>query len=166
VISTADQIGFNPDLVHTDLTELRRLPERVAGGDWNHRHAVVNRLLDLLSGEFVGDMKYEEWASRLQLTVHNEVRRQLLPIAKSSRDAYDAETAIRAAEALIRLDPFDEAAILALADALAASGRRFVAREVVVDYIRRVRTEMDDEPSSAFVAAASEYRASERSTPI
>jgi DNA-binding SARP family transcriptional activator len=158
VISTSDQVSLNPDLVHTDLAELRRLPQRVMGGDWHHRNAVVGRALDLVAGEFVGDVKYEEWATRLQLSVHNEVRRYLLPIAQSSPDTYMPDTLIRTAEAILRLDPFDEAAVLALADALAASGRRVMARTLVVDYIRRVRSEMDDEPSSSFVNASSQYQ--------
>lgn len=158
VISNADQVALNADLIHTDLAEVRRLPERLAEADWGQRNALANRALDLIAGEFVADVRYEEWASRLQLTIHNEMRRYLLPIAQGDPGAFESDTVVRAAEALLRLDPFDEAAVLAMADALAASGRRVKAKSLVVDYIRRVRADMDDEPSASFVSAVSRYQ--------
>ena len=75
-------------------------------------------------------------------------------MAQAGPETYSTQIAIRAAETLLKLDPFDEAAVIALASALAASGRRVAARELVVDYVGRLRSEFDDEPSAQFVSAA------------
>jgi DNA-binding SARP family transcriptional activator len=160
VLSTSDQVSLSNDLVHTDLAELERLPTRIAGANWQHRQAAVSRILDLIRGEFLNDLRYEDWASRLQLPIHADVRRLLLPIAQAGPDAYEPDLCIRAAATLLRLDPFDEAAVLALASAMAQSGKRVAARGVVVDYVKRIRSEFDDEPSSHFVSAAGALGAS------
>jgi DNA-binding SARP family transcriptional activator len=154
VISNSDEVALDTDLVHSDLAEVGRLPSRLSGADWHQRHVAANRAIDLVQGEFLSDLRYEDWVSRLQLSVHAEVRRLLLPVAQAGPEAYDTETAARAAGALLKLDPFDEAATLALASAMALSGRRIAARNVVVDYVKRLRSEFADEPSSQFVSAA------------
>jgi DNA-binding SARP family transcriptional activator len=147
-------VSLNEELMHTDLAEIHRMPERTAGADWEHRHGTVSRVLDLIRGEFLGDLRYEDWASRLRLSVHSDVRRFLLPIAQAGPNEFETELSIRAATTLLRLDPFDEAAVLALASAMTHSGKRIAARDLVVDYVKRVRHEFDDEPSSQFVSAA------------
>jgi DNA-binding SARP family transcriptional activator len=154
VMSNSDQVSLNEELMHTDLAEIHRMPERTAGADWEHRHGTVSRVLDLIRGEFLGDLRYEDWASRLRLSVHSDVRRFLLPIAQAGPNEFETELSIRAATTLLRLDPFDEAAVLALASAMTHSGKRIAARDLVVDYVKRVRHEFDDEPSSQFVSAA------------
>jgi DNA-binding SARP family transcriptional activator/tetratricopeptide (TPR) repeat protein len=161
VLSTSEQVSLSNDLVHTDLAELERLPARIAGADWQHRQATVSRILDLIRGEFLNDLRYEDWASRLQLPIHADVRRLLLPIAQAGPDAYETDLSIRAATTLLRLDAFDEAAVLALASAMAQSGKRVAARGVVVEYVKRIRNEFDDEPSSQFVSAAGALGASD-----
>jgi len=62
------------------------------------------------------------------------------------------EIATDAAAALIAIDPFDEAATLALADCLSRSGRRIAARDLLVQYADQVRSELDDDPSETVVA--------------
>ena len=59
--------------------------------------------------------------------------------------------------ALLRLDPFDEPATLALADALSASGRVVAARNVVVEYVRRLNDDLELAPSAEFQSAASRH---------
>jgi DNA-binding SARP family transcriptional activator len=93
------------------------------------------------------------------MAVHNEVRDQLLPIALTPSTAYDLEVSVLAASALIALDPYDEAAVLALAECLSRSGRRVAARDLVVDYAKRVQVELDDEPSPEVVQAAQGFGA-------
>jgi DNA-binding SARP family transcriptional activator len=162
VISTADQIALNDELIHTDISEIHRLPERLSSADWQHRHVAVSRVLDLVRGEFLADLRYEGWASRLQLATHTDVRRFLLPIAQSGPDAYQTDVAIRAAATLLELDPYDEAAVLAMASAVAESGKRIAARDMIVSYVERLRAEFSDEPSSAFVEAAGRLGAADR----
>jgi DNA-binding SARP family transcriptional activator len=86
----------------------------------------------------------------------------LLPIAQSGPDAYQTDVAIRAAATLLELDPYDEAAVLAMASAVAESGKRIAARDMIVSYVERLRAEFSDEPSSAFVEAAGRLGAADR----
>jgi DNA-binding SARP family transcriptional activator len=102
----------------------------------------------------LADLRYEEWTTVQQVSVHNEVRERLMPIALSAGMAYDVDVSISAAMALISLDPFDEGAVIALAKCLADSGRRVAARDVIVDFARRISAELDEEPSADVVAAA------------
>ncbi len=85
IVSTTDKVGLNPELVHTDLAEIARLPERLAAGDWHHRQATASRAIRLVHGEFLADLRYEEWVARQQLSVHGRIRESLLPIATGSR---------------------------------------------------------------------------------
>ena len=66
---------------------------------------------------------------------------------------------VNAAAALIALDPYDEAAILALADGLSRSGRRVAARDLIVDYARRLQAELDEPISPELALAAKEFGA-------
>jgi ATP/maltotriose-dependent transcriptional regulator MalT/DNA-binding SARP family transcriptional activator len=154
VISTSEQVALNPDLVLTDLEEVRRLPGRLAAADWEQRQTVARRALALVKGEFLADLRYEHWTSTQQISVHNEVRERLLPIALAPVTRYAVEVSTQAASALLSLDPFDEQATLALAACLSHSGRRVAARDLVVDFAQRVQAELDVEPSSELTAAA------------
>jgi DNA-binding SARP family transcriptional activator len=78
--------------------------------------------------------------------VHNEVRAQLLPIAVRPGVSFNVQVATDAASALVAMDPYDEAATLALADCLSSSGRRIAARELLVRYAEDVRSELEESP--------------------
>jgi DNA-binding SARP family transcriptional activator len=150
VVSTSDHIGLNPDLVHTDLGEFRKLPSRLAATDWHGRQAVAMRAIRLIKGEFLADLRYEDWANRQQLSIHADIRERLLPIALSAGTSFDVEVSAQAATALLQLDPFDEGAILALADCLSRSGRRAAARKMIGDFLGKLERELDLEPSPEF----------------
>ena len=147
VTSSAEQVSLSPELVRTDLQEVRRLPERLANATWDQRQEVASRTISLVRGEFLADLRYEPWASRLQLGVHNEVRAQLLPIAQRPGVSFSVQVAMDAASALVTIDPYDEAATLALADCLSTSGRRIAARQLLVRYAEDVRSELDESPT-------------------
>ena len=153
VVSSSEQISLNRLLVRTDLDEIRRLPQRLLGADWAQRNAAAIRVVELVRGEFLADLRYEEWAALQQLAVHSEVRTRLLPIA-TQLDAFDLDASLLAASALIGLDPYDEAAVLALAECLTRSGRRVAARDLVVEFAARIQIEMDEGPSTAVTTAA------------
>ena len=157
VISTSDHVGLNSDLVHTDLAEIRRLPTRLAIGDWQARQSVAKRAVRLVRGEFLADLRYEDWANRQQLNIHAEVRERLLPIAVSPGTSYDVDVSAQAAGALLNLDPYDEPAILALAACFSQLGRRAASRQVIVDYLKRLETDLDLEPTTQFRNAAADY---------
>jgi ATP/maltotriose-dependent transcriptional regulator MalT/DNA-binding SARP family transcriptional activator len=154
IISTSDHVGLNLELVHTDLEEIRRLPARLANGDWAQRQIAARRAAGLVTGEFLADLRYENWTSTQQIAIHNEVRERLLPIALAPVSGYEIDIATQAASALISLDPFDEQATLALAECLTRSGRRVAARDLVVDFAHRMQTELDEAPSPQFGLAA------------
>lgn len=154
VLSTSDHVGLNPDLVHTDLVEIRKLPARLGAGDWRARQSVALRAIRLIRGEFLADLRYEEWANRQQLGVHADIRERLLPIAVSAGTSFDLDVAAQAATALLQLDPFDEGAILALAECLNRSGRRAAARKVVVEFLQKMASDLDLEPTPEFQSHA------------
>lgn len=137
VLSSADRVSLNSDLVLTDLELIRDLPARLANATWPERQAIATGVIELIDGEFLADLRYETWASRLQLMVHNEVRSRLMPIAGGN--GFDLETSLGAATALVAMDPYDEQATLLLADCLARTGRRVAAKEL----LRRYRDEME-----------------------
>jgi DNA-binding SARP family transcriptional activator len=153
VISSSEQVTFNPRLVRTDLAEIRDLPKRLASADWKGRNKAAARAIELVRGEFLADLRYEDWASAQQRTVHFEVRSCFLAIATRS-DGFDLDVATRAASALVTLDPYDETAVLVLAHCLEGSGRRVAARDLIVDFARRMHAELEEPPSPALAAAA------------
>ncbi len=152
VISTSETVQFNRDLVRTDLSEFRRLAAQLTS-DQLVSSDIAPALLSLIRGEFLSDVRYEDWAWNLATAVHNEVRTALLPVASNALRAGGPELGVRAACALVALDPFDELAQIALADRLADGGRRSAARESISQFSRRLRDELDEEPSSNLAAA-------------
>jgi DNA-binding SARP family transcriptional activator len=159
VISSSDQVSLNPELIRTDLEEVMRLPQRLSGTDWGRQQATARRTISLIRGEFLADLRYEEWTAIQQITVHNEVRDRLLPIAQAPATQFEVDVSVQAASALIALDPYDEAAVLALADCLSRSGRRVAARDLVVDYARRLQAELEDGPSDDLAKAIQGFAA-------
>jgi DNA-binding SARP family transcriptional activator len=154
VLSSSEQVGLSRDLVRTDLDEIRRFADHASNSSWSERQQAANRVIDLVHGEFLADLRYEPWASRLQVRVHTEVRAHLLPVALGSLTSYDADVALRAASALVTIDPFDEAATVALADCLAYSGRKVAARDLLVRFAAHLREELDEAPSADVAGAA------------
>ena len=158
VISTADQVSLNPDLVHTDLVELSRLGGGgLTAADRTERQAAARKAVELVRGEFLADLRYEDWAAQEQVHVHNQVRTSLMPVAQNSSGKYDLDVAVMASSTLVALDPYDEAATLAFARNLEASGRPAAARDLVVAYVQRLRDEFEEEPApelTAFVPRA------------
>jgi DNA-binding SARP family transcriptional activator len=153
VVSTADSVALNPDLVRTDLDAMRRIRDRAPGtGSGRER---VTAALDLVRGEFLADLKYEEWASAAQPLVHAEVRDLFISYATGADYGISPDLRIRAAAAVLQLDEFDEEAHLAIANQLAASGRRSAARLALGRYVRRLREEFGEGPTEALLEAMS-----------
>ncbi len=154
IMSSAESVGLSSDLIRTDVDEIKRLALRLTTASWVERQGVARRLTHLVRGEFLADLRYESWASRLQGQVHQYVRSCLLPIANGAGSSYDNDVALEAASALVSIDPFDEAATLALAECLSAGGRRVAARDLLLDFARLIRDELDEPPSEAVERAA------------
>jgi len=155
LVSTVDVVQLNRELVTTDLAEIRRLrqglvePREVAS-----RVAIARELVDFVRGEYLADLKYEDWVSTSQLSVHAEVRAALLPIAQGGSSGPTDDWALKAGCALAAIDPFDETAHVAMIRHLAATGRRIQARSLAGDFSKRLRRELDEEPSDELRLAA------------
>ena len=122
VLSSTDSIQLNRDLVRTDLGDLREISRLLVGEtELRRRTDLGGRLLALVRGEFLSDLKYEDWVTSAQLAVHADVRSALLPIAEGRMPELGDGAAIKAGRILTILDPFDEGR---------ASGDRSVVRSV------------------------------------
>jgi DNA-binding SARP family transcriptional activator len=157
IVSTADRVALNPELVVTDLEEIRRLPARLTTTDWRARQVVARRAVELVRGEFLADVRYESWAATQQLVVHNEIRERLMPIARAPVIAYDLEVSTNAAAAMVAIDGYDEQATIALADCLARGGRRVAARDLLIDFASRLQAELDEAPSEELARLVGSY---------
>jgi DNA-binding SARP family transcriptional activator len=145
IISTVDLVQLNPHLVRTDLGEFRSLV--VAPEAWRTQtSATASNLVRMIRGPFLSELRYEDWATRVQTSVHAEIRDCLLPLATAEGDL-TPDLRIRAASALIDLDEFDDDAYVALAGHLATSGRQAAARQLIVRYAKRIEEELADTPS-------------------
>lgn len=155
IVSTPELIQLQPNLVTTDLDEFRRMSQRMRDSE-SPRSAsfAAEKMIDLVRGEFLADLRYEDWVSTVQPAIHSEIRQQLLPIALGATSVpFEADLAIRAASAMISLDEFDEQAYIAIAERLSRSGRRIAAREVISRYARKLHDELDEPPSAELKGA-------------
>jgi DNA-binding SARP family transcriptional activator len=151
LVSTGETLHLDRDLVTTDLDEFRSIAGNLRDpASKVESETLAARAVDLVRGAFLSDLRYEDWVAPIEASVHAEVRQVLLVLAQDMVPTPDL--AIRAAAALIKLDEFDEAAVLAMAKALSESGRRAAAREVIVRFARHLHEELD-EPLSDELAA-------------
>jgi DNA-binding SARP family transcriptional activator/tetratricopeptide (TPR) repeat protein len=148
VRSNTESVQLNPDLVFTDVQRFRtvctRLHEPTAS---QNRSALAEEAVALVRGEFLSDLRYEDWAAAAQLRLHSEVRDSLLPVANDAVPGIPHDVQIRAGLALVMLDPFDEEAHVAVARAFANTGRRAQARDFLTRYTKRLRDELSEDPS-------------------
>lgn len=154
IVSSAELVGLQPGLVTTDVQDFRRVTRQASEADsiqqWQGH---VERAIDLVKGEFLAELRYEDWVQSVQAGIHAEVRHALLPIARNRGRYRDDDLAIRAASALIRLDRFDEEAYIAIVERLASSGRRIAARELITRYAGRLKVDYDEDPSEELQVA-------------
>ena len=143
VLSNVDVVQLNPELTVTDLDEFRRIAADLRdppSGDGSDRSSM---LVDIIRGEFLAELRYEDWAVGTRTAIHAEVREALIPVATGSAQA-SPDLSIRAACALLELDPYDEAAQLAMAKQLDASGRRTAARAAIIRFAKKLRDDLDE----------------------
>jgi DNA-binding SARP family transcriptional activator len=152
--SDSETVRLDRDLVRTDLAELRRLGQRLtqATGEAEQKDA-GRSILRLARGELLPELRYEEWMASRQMSIEEELRSLLLPMATGKHSAADPLLATRAAAVLVELDPFDESANLALATQLTVTGRRAAARAHLDRYAMLLNRELGDQPPSSVMAA-------------
>jgi LuxR family maltose regulon positive regulatory protein len=155
LISNVDAVNLNRDLVLTDLGEIRRLNRELQMPDNTAaRSERARSLVELVRGEYLADLKYEDWVANAQMRVHSEIRAALLPIARGEVLGHEDEWGFRAGCALATIDPYDESAYVAMIRHMSSSGRRSQARALVVGFAQRLRHELDEEPSDELRMAA------------
>ena len=64
IISNVDIVQLDPALVTTDLAEIRSLARLMNEPQRDDRRDAILRLLDLIRGEYLDDLRYEEWVLR------------------------------------------------------------------------------------------------------
>jgi DNA-binding SARP family transcriptional activator len=152
--SDSETVRLDRELVRTDLAELRRLGLRLtqAVGEAEQKDA-ARAILRMARGELLPELRYEEWMAAKQMSIEEELRSLLLPLATGKHSAADPLLATRAAAVLVELDPFDESANLALATQLTVTGRRAAARAHLDRYAMLLRRELGDQPPPGVVVA-------------
>jgi ATP/maltotriose-dependent transcriptional regulator MalT/DNA-binding SARP family transcriptional activator len=155
VVSNVDAVQLNPDLVTTDLVTIREMRASIdSRGAFDARVAAVHQIVDLVRGEYLADLKYEDWVGQAQLSVHSEIRSMLLPVARGEVLPESDEWTLKAACSLVALDPYDEEAHVAMIRHLSNNGRRNQARSLATGFAERLRSELDEEPSDQLLLAA------------
>jgi DNA-binding SARP family transcriptional activator/tetratricopeptide (TPR) repeat protein len=164
VISTPETVQLHPDLVRTDVDEVRRQATRLIGGSLTRRREAAETILDLIRGEYLHELRYEAWAAPIQVRTHAELAGYLRPLIHADGVEITHEVGVRAACALLSLDEFDESAHFALIRQLAASGKRRAAMVEADRYVERLRVDLDEEPSTDLRALLVSLGASEKSS--
>jgi DNA-binding SARP family transcriptional activator len=149
VLSSPDALALETDLTITDVDEVRRLATILAGATTAvDRQAAAIEILSLIRGEFLADLRYEDWTASFQMSVAAEIRAPLLLIATGRTPDIPPHLSLQAAELLTEFDPFDEPAQVAMARKLYEMGRRSAARKLITQFAASIHEEMDVNPSA------------------
>jgi DNA-binding SARP family transcriptional activator len=149
LLSSPDALALDMDLTVTDLDEVRRLSAVFAGATTAvDRQAAAAEILSLVRGEFLADLRYEDWTTSFQMSVAAEVRSPLLLIATGRHPDVPPHLSLQAAELLTEFDPYDEPAQVAMARKLYEMGRRSAARKLITEFAASIYEEMEVSPSA------------------
>ena len=110
--------------------------------------------MELVGGDFLAELVYEDWATSFRLAVHAEVRQILMRLTEDPLLASYPDLGLRAATKLADLDPYDEQAHLAMARCLQAMGRSEAARRVIRRFISRLHDDLGETPEADFSSYA------------
>jgi DNA-binding SARP family transcriptional activator len=154
LVSTTDTVALDPGLVTTDLEDFRALARAFDRGESPDVRALGNQLVDLVDGEFLAELIYEDWATSFRMAVHAEVRQVLMRFTEDPWLPAFPDLGLRAATKLAELDPYDERAHLGIARCLQAMGRGQAARLAVRRFLSRMRDDLGETPETDFSAFA------------
>jgi DNA-binding SARP family transcriptional activator len=152
LLSTADSVALDPGLVTTDLQEFRKLARVFEGDGATDMRSLGNQLVDVVEGEFLAELVYEDWANSFRMAVHAEVRQVLIRFTEDPWLSAFPDLGLRAATKLADLDQYDEQAHLGMARCLQAMGRGEAARRAVRRFLARLRDDLGETPDSDFSA--------------
>jgi len=151
IISKVDTVRLDSTLVRTDLQQFRALARELDDGSSNQR-VIARELVELVGGEFLAELIYEDWAGTFRAAAHAEIHEVLSRLTDGSWLARFPDLGMRAAVRLAELDPYDEHACLAMARCLQATGRTEAARQVVRRFVARLREDLGETPETDFTA--------------
>jgi DNA-binding SARP family transcriptional activator len=154
LVATADTVALDPALVTTDLQDFRLLARTFERGEAADVRALGNDLVDLVDGEFLAELVYEDWATSFRMAVHAEVRQVLMRFTEDPWVAAYPDLALRASTKLADLDPYDEKAQLGIALSLRSMGRGEAARIAVRRFLTRFHEDLGETPETDFSAFA------------
>src|SRR5438132_2175453 len=123
----ASSVTVQADLVCDDTAEL----SRTNGHSKNAERYAIGFLPDY---EPRLSDRYDEWIEQRRSSVGAEIRRQLVTAMTSSRESVNWSAVERYAQLILGMDPFNEEATLALAEAAALSGAKVEALTILARY--------------------------------
>jgi DNA-binding SARP family transcriptional activator/tetratricopeptide (TPR) repeat protein len=154
LISTMDTVALDATLVTTDLQAFRAVGRAFDRSNGSDVRTLGNELVDLVGGDFLAELVYEDWATSFRLAVHAEVRQILMRLTEDPLLAGYPDLGLRAAAKLADLDPYDEQAHLAIARCLQAMGRSEAARRVIRRFLSRLHDDLGEAPEADFSSYA------------
>lgn len=148
LVSTNDRIELNRALidVDTDILAADLRAEHASGGTW------VGRVGPLLDGWTGPSAEFEQRVSTACSAIEKTWRNSLIAIAEARLRGGHAELAVDAANAVLRLDPADEAAVAIAMDGYLALGARGIAADIYRAYQEEMRTTHMAPPSPMLAA--------------
>jgi DNA-binding SARP family transcriptional activator len=150
LISTMDTVALDGLLVTTDLQAFRVLARAFDKGATADVRPLGTELVEVVGGEFLAELVYEDWATSFRMAVHAEVRQVLMRLTEDPWLATYPDLGLRAGARLADLDPYDEQAHLAMARCLQAMGRPEAARRVIRRFLARLRDDLGESPEVDF----------------
>lgn len=151
-----EQLRLNPSVITADVAEFEKA---IALGSYEEASSQYRGpFLDALhlSGDS-GD--FERWVEEQRMRLDALAERVLESLAAKAEERGDHAAAAELWRRLTTLDPLRTLAAAGLMQALAASGNRAGALRYADIYTRRVREELDAEPSSVVASLADRLRA-------
>lgn len=149
VLSHGDGYRINPDVpVRFDVREFERAlheAERCASGS-EARIARLTEATALYGGPLLDEV-YSEWCEPLRRSLEQKYQQALLEMARHALAAGKHSRASELLEMVLTSDPYDEAAVLMLAQAHLSRGDAPAALRRLRDYIKVASEELELEPS-------------------
>ena len=112
VVSSADAICLDNRLVRFDWVELLKRSESLDSLNPKVGDEYADFVADLVRGEFLAESRYEDWSVGPRRRVHEQVRDALLPAAQDAARNPNQRRSL--AQAVVTIDPYDEAGVAAL----------------------------------------------------
>jgi DNA-binding SARP family transcriptional activator len=125
------------------------------------RHAALERAAALWAGEPLPEDRYASWSLPWRAGLTETYAQVLGALVEASESAGRHQDAIRAAQALLRVDPLDEAAHRRLMTAYARTGRTSHALRQFLECRHALVTQLGVEPSAQTSAVQARILAGE-----